>query len=396
MMKRDNLITLIPKERKKEYKEGSLRINDFEGKKYKVQEDIKILLDSNKLENQSLVNLNILNIIKKSYHDLFNNVSLSNENFLLSGHELLEYEKIESQNKKLRYLIYRYKYNVFPDKFLVTDYPPCVQIEPTSICNYRCIMCYQKDISFSKKSAGFMGNMNLDLFKKIVDELNGKIEAITLASRGEPTLHQQLPEMLKYLEGKFLGLKLNTNASMLNENLSNHILSSDIQTLVFSIDAADKKNYEQIRVNGSYDKLMKNLESFHNLKETKYPKSKIITRVSGVAINEKVNSDEMKKTWGKFAESVALVNFAPLDDTYNNPLNNIEAPCSELWRRMFIWWDGKANPCDVDYKSTLSKSNVNKDSIKNIWNSEWYNLLRLSHLKKQRSQYNPCKRCINI
>ena len=33
--------------------------------------------------------------------------------------------------------------------------------------------------------------------------------------------------MLKYCESKFLALKLNTNASMLNERLINEILSSD-------------------------------------------------------------------------------------------------------------------------------------------------------------------------
>ena len=180
--------------------------------------------------------------------------------------------------------------------------------------------------------------MNINLFKKIVDELEGNVEAVTLASRGEPTLHQKLPEMLKYLNGKFLGLKLNTNASLLTEKLSHEILSSDIQTLVFSIDAADKENYEKIRVNGSYEKLTKNLETFNKIKDKHYSKSKIITRVSGVAINETINSDDMQKVWGKFVETVALVNFAPLDDTYNNPINTLEGSCSELWRRMFVWW----------------------------------------------------------
>ena len=64
-----------------------------------------------------------------------------------------------------------------------------------------------------------MGHMDLDLYKNIIDQIEGKVEAVTLASRGEPTLHPKLPEMLDYLSNKFLEVKLNTNATRLNEKL---------------------------------------------------------------------------------------------------------------------------------------------------------------------------------
>ena len=43
---------------------------------------------------------------------------------------------------------------------------------------------------------------------------------------------------------------------------------------------------------------------------------------------------------------------------------------------MFIWWDGKINPCDVDYKSKLSVGNVMNKKIDYLWNSDFYNNLR--------------------
>ena len=49
--------------------------------------------------------------------------------------------------------------------------------------------------------------------------------------------------------------------------------------------------------------------------------------------------------------------------------------CSDLWRRMFIWWDGLANPCDVDYKSKLSLGEVKKNQSLNHKSKE-YNELR--------------------
>jgi molybdenum cofactor biosynthesis enzyme MoaA len=256
-------------------------------------------------------------------------------------------------------------------------------------------MCYQKDTSFNKKSGGFMGHMKLDLFKKIIDQVDGKLEAVTLASRGEPLLNPAFDQMLKYADQKFLALKLNTNASLLNEKNINSILSTNIQTLVFSIDASEKELYEKIRVNGNFDKIIKNLELFSKIRKENFSKSKIITRVSGVAINDQVNIKSMTETWKKYVDTVSLVNYSPLDDTYNNEINNIEEPCLELWRRLFIWWDGKINVCDVDYKSTLSKWNIEENSIKDIWNSEYYNFLRTKHLEAKRSTLEPCIRCIS-
>ena len=62
-------------------------------------------------------------------------------------------------------------------------------------------MCFQIDRSFTKKP--FMGVMDWNLFEKIVDEANEiGTGAITLASRGEPTMHPKLGEMLKYISTK--------------------------------------------------------------------------------------------------------------------------------------------------------------------------------------------------
>ena len=84
-----------------------------------------------------------------------------------------------------RYLYHRYRYEIYPEKIL-DQYPPYLQIEPSSICNYRCIFCYQTDLSFSNKKSNHMGTMSLDMYKNIVDQAYGNIEFLSLASRGEP------------------------------------------------------------------------------------------------------------------------------------------------------------------------------------------------------------------
>ena len=126
----------------------------------------------------------------------------------MTGQDILKISKVKDDNDLARFLLYRYKYSLNPILFKIDKYPPNIQIEPTSICNFRCVMCYQADKSFSGKSNGHMGHMDLELYKKIIDEIDGNIEAVTLASRGEPTLNPKIIEMVQYSKDKFLGLKL--------------------------------------------------------------------------------------------------------------------------------------------------------------------------------------------
>jgi len=118
--------------------------------------------------------------------------------------------------------------------------------------------------------------------------------------------------------------------------------------------------------------------------------------VSGVKFSDKQNFDEMIKLWSGLVDQVAFVDYNPWENSYSKPVNNIENACSDLWRRMFVWWDGKVNPCDVDYKSYLSVGNIKNNTISKLWVSDAYNDYRKKHLNKQRSQISPCNSCTVI
>lgn len=60
---------------------------------------------------------------------------------------------------------------------------------------------------------------------------------------------------------------------------------------------------------------------------------------------------------------------------------------------MFVWFDGKVNPCDSDYKSALAVGNINETSVPALWSSEHYQKLRGAHEAEMRNLVEPCKRC---
>ena len=75
--------------------------------------------------------------------------------FQLFSHNLDEINQLEDVDLP-RYLYYRFRYETFPQRLRLDDFPPCLQIEPASVCNYRCLFCYQIDEEFTRKSNGMM------------------------------------------------------------------------------------------------------------------------------------------------------------------------------------------------------------------------------------------------
>ena len=312
--------------------------------------------------------------------------------FILQTYVIEEISRL-SDEELPRYLWYRYRYEIYPQRKLLDQFPPCLQIEPASACNYRCVFCYQTDRAFTNRRNGQMGTMSLDLFKRVIDQAEGSCEAVTLASRGEPLLCRELPAMLAYARGKFLALKLNTNASRLDEAAVHAMLQAEVSTVVFSVDAASEPAYSRLRVGGHLDRVRANIERFHQIRARDYPKARTITRISGVKVEGSSDLAEMEAMWGGLVDQVAFVAYNPWENTYERPVNALATPCSDLWRRMFVWWDGTINPCDVDYQSTLAVGKAQDDRLSDVWRGERYTALRTAHLKRQRSSVAPCNRC---
>ena len=365
----------------------NINYNDVKKKILKITSQRLYKKDNFNIEDLALLDTIVSNINSEQ-------IKKSDKIFSLKDNSVAELNTYDNADDIVKYLIHRYKYEIFPILKKLDKFPPLVQIEPSSVCNFRCVFCFETDKSFTAKKNGFMGEMKLNLFKSIIDKIEGKVEFLTLASRGEPLVNSNFNKMIEYTANKFLNLKINTNASLLSESKSHSILKSGVKTIVFSADAADSEEYKKMRVNGNLEKTLQNIKMFLKIKNIHYKKNNIITRVSGVKFSENQDFDKMVNFWGDLVDQVAFVEYNPWENSYEKEANDIVTPCSDLWRRMFIWWDGKINPCDVDYKSKLEIDNFNSNKdLTKIWLSEKYTDLRKKHISKLRSRVTPCKSC---
>lgn len=349
-----------------------------------IEEYLYKNLDNVKIEKDKYSN-EILDSLKKK----------KKLNFILNKHEEIFCNSNKNVEYLIKYLTFRYKFRLAGKKKILFDYPIYLLIEPVSACNLRCPFCFQADTTFTKKP--YMGIMKWNLFAKVVDEADKiGVGAITFASRGEPTMHKKLGAMMGYVSGKknIYEFKLNTNGTFLNKELCHQILQSKVTQIVISADHYIKEDYERLRKGSNFEETVKNIDMLYDIRKKDYPKSKVEIRVSGVDSEKKLNRKKFKEFWIKRSDHVSASFAYERWNTYKNKVHpNINDACENFWDRMYVWFDGKVNPCDADYKSYLSYGNLNSNSIKEVWNSKKIKNYRNMHLQGKRNNIDPCNKC---
>jgi pyruvate formate lyase activating enzyme len=97
----------------------------------------------------------------------------------------------------------------YQPKESMIDYEGCLsQVLFTSGCNLRCGFCH--NAALTTKKEGTLTKEKLDeILAKARDNWIGGV----VISGGEPTLHEELPELIEYLRGKGFLVKLDTNGT---------------------------------------------------------------------------------------------------------------------------------------------------------------------------------------
>lgn len=144
-------------------------------------------------------------------------------------------------------------------------FPSVLQIELTNRCNLDCIMCPRQRMTRQ------IGDMSLELFKRIVDQLKNKTEIAILHLLGESLLNPHLFEMIDYCKEAGIRTILSTNSTLLRRERIQKLLEAKLDILLLSFDGFSQKTYEKIRHGADFNKTIENVKNFLNLKKNAYP-----------------------------------------------------------------------------------------------------------------------------
>lgn len=259
-------------------------------------------------------------------------------------------------------------------------YPLISAIELTNHCNSACIFCPHRLMTRKKE------HMKFETFKKIIDEIKNYPQGLVWTHLfGEPLLHPQLIEFIKYAKNVGVRIGVSTNCMLLDKKMSKKLLDTNLDNIILCLDAYISSTYEKLRVGLDYFKVVKNIENFLKLKEDRKKPYVQLQFVENYLNKKEIN--EFKFYW-KGTKGIDEIIILPSKDWAGQVDKKFDSigfrkrnPCSIIWKYLAIHSDGNVTICCTDYDAKIKLGNVNNESLKDIWNGEKLKKLREMQLK---------------
>lgn len=316
-------------------------------------------------------------------------------------YNILEYEVDPTWRNYISedYKVYRKKWEAASKGFLF-NFPLCVEIESSYLCNLKCPMCTRQTLG----TFGEGGFIAKGLYSKILSEAGRyKMPAIMLDHEAEPLTNPDIPEMVKKAkEAGILDIWMHTNANLLTKGLSEQLIENGLTRINFSIDASIAETYDKMRPGGDFEKVLKNVMNFLKLRN-RLKKKYIRTRVS-FAVQD-ANKSEKESFFNFWKDKVNVVTFQRLVDfnKFKNQDKNLRKCndgfiCYKLWQLLIIRYNGDIVPCSMPFRHYDTKDyllgNLHEQNIKECWDSPKLNKIRKLHMKKKYHEVPFCKDCV--
>ncbi len=131
--------------------------------------------------------------------------------------------------------------------------PLYVQIEPTSECNLQCRMCVQNSPDHK------VVELSRDEFCGIIDSLPSVIFC-NIQGNGEPLLNPHLIDMIRYASDKGMATITCTNAMLLNDQLTENLVTSGLYECAVSLESPHKDQFEYLRTGADFEVFKHNVQ----------------------------------------------------------------------------------------------------------------------------------------
>lgn len=283
------------------------------------------------------------------------------------------------------YLWNRIQWNYFHRMGRVPGFPLNIDVEPSSACSLECDHCFRQYMDMGESAL-----MEMGLYRRIVDECAAcGLFTLKFSMRGEPTLHPEIVEMVRYAKDK--GIKevwINTHGGHLTEEMGAGFVRAGLDCLTVSFDGLGSM-YESIRIPLKYQETLEKLRTVVAVRErlgAKKPLIKVQTLWSAIKDDPEAYLRVMRPLVDQVSYNIDFdfkeIHFTP----------DPEFVCYRLWQRLAITSEGDVLKCPSDFEKREVLANLRDCSIKEIWHCHQH-AERRRHLAGQRLASDVCRRC---
>jgi len=277
---------------------------------------------------------------------------------------------------------------------VVPEFPRTVLLEVSNLCNHRCVFCaYPKMTRPGKRMA-------LDMVERVLREAYelGAREA-GFYSGAEPFTSPDLEEIVRL--AKTIGYEytfISTNGSLATEARLRALIDRGLDSVKFSINAADRETYRVIHGKDHFDRVLGNLRFAWEYREATNAALYISVSFVGIdrdGVSNRASRDGLEPLvrpwvdeilyWDASSENGQMIGLGPTDVT---------APCVLPFNRVHISAEGYLRMCCNDYQNYLSLVDLRQASLRDAWHAEVFKAMRQRHLE-DRLEGTLCYNCIH-
>ncbi|MDI1355456.1 MAG: radical SAM/SPASM domain-containing protein [bacterium] len=288
--------------------------------------------------------------------------------------------------------------------------PVFVSVEPTTSCNLRCPQCPSGLREFTRPT----GMLSSGLFEKIILQLKHELHSLTFYFQGEPYLHPEFLNMVKFANRHRIYTSTSTNAHYLSEENAKQTVLSKLDKLIISVDGLTQEVYEQYRVGGTLAKVIEGTKEVLKQRQLLNSRTPHViwqfvvfkpnqSQIEGIKkLGKELGVDEVKIKTAQIYDFETSDELIPDREEFSRYrkneaggyelINKLQNQCWRMWQGCVITWDGKIVPCCFDKDAHHQLGSLETNPFKEIWFSERYNNFRKSVLTG-RKNIEICKNC---
>ena len=148
------------------------------------------------------------------------------------------------------------------------NFPEFVSFTVSNACNLRCKMCGQwsEEGYIKNNMVDANSHLNLNDWKKLVDEISGHKVRLILIRGGEPFLFPGIMKLIEYANSKGIFLSIDTNGTVIDKYAADLVRMGNMH-ITFSVDGPELIHDEVRGIKGSFNKTKENIALFSELEK---------------------------------------------------------------------------------------------------------------------------------
>jgi radical SAM protein with 4Fe4S-binding SPASM domain len=272
--------------------------------------------------------------------------------------------------------------------------PIYLQLDLTNKCNMNCEYCYNKHFVCGQE-------LTDDQFLELSDQILKDIKPLFVTfSGGEPFVRKNiLFKLAKIFKEKEIEVYVNTNGTLINEEIAKKIGELKIDKVSINIESLDKEEHEKLRgLSGCWDRSLNSIELLKKYapncnvvirtvvnKKNYLEVEKIANFVKSLGLKEYMLIDFIpkaddqhlmlnKEEWAEFYKKYLNIKKLGLRIVPNHAIlflertRNIDVPFCMAGRiKLIINANGDVVPCNHLKEKQFVAGNVLKENLKDIW-----------------------------